>query len=397
MLSYWDHGATSDSELMNSAGIMSAADAHHAMPEVPATGGGGGGHHRYASVASLPSGIAGGSYTGAEHYHPYRAASMSMAGPGYHSAHHMGSGSMPYPSVSAPLSASPGFVYGASSSSSSMSYDTSYSQPPSSSSSYSPYVSYLPPSTSHDSRFYPLNPFEIKHRRRTTKTQFRVLESTFREIPKPNATLRKQISAQLDMPVRAVQIWFQNRRAKAKALEKKKGSAPTAGASGGGGGGGGSGGGGGGGGDESNRTAASGVVASSAGGHHTYPEGRYSTNATSQPYDRASTRLMDLPPIRMGEEFVPTTTAAPTLPSIDSSTSHRDRRQLPPPLLPSTLSSGMSLPSTTQAEANSTDSAHSTLSGALTDRSRLPAYPTRDSSRYDHSTQQPGRFWPSQP
>ncbi len=91
-----------------------------------------------------------------------------------------------------------------------------------SSSNHSQYVSYLPPALSHDSRFYPLNPFEIKHRRRTTKTQFRVLESTFREIPKPNAALRKQISAQLDMPIRAVQIWFQNRRAKAKAMEKKR-------------------------------------------------------------------------------------------------------------------------------------------------------------------------------
>ncbi|SNX84625.1 uncharacterized protein MEPE_03334 [Melanopsichium pennsylvanicum] len=87
----------------------------------------------------------------------------------------------------------------------------------------SQYLSYLPPAQNY-SRFYANpNPFEIKHRRRTTKTQFCVLESTFRDIPKPNATLRKQISVQLNMPVRAVQIWFQNRRAKAKAMEKKRG------------------------------------------------------------------------------------------------------------------------------------------------------------------------------
>ncbi|CAD6959357.1 unnamed protein product, partial [Tilletia caries] len=67
-----------------------------------------------------------------------------------------------------------------------------------------------------------LNPFEVKHRRRTTKTQFRVLEGTFKENPKPNAAVRKALAQQLDMPGRAVQIWFQNRRAKAKAQAKKE-------------------------------------------------------------------------------------------------------------------------------------------------------------------------------
>ncbi|PWN18239.1 Homeodomain-like protein, partial [Microstroma glucosiphilum] len=60
------------------------------------------------------------------------------------------------------------------------------------------------------------NPFEVKHRRRTTKGQFRVLEDTFQKTPKPSNEVRKAISEQLDMPPRAVQIWFQNRRAKAK-------------------------------------------------------------------------------------------------------------------------------------------------------------------------------------
>lgn len=152
---------------------------------------------------------------------------MSLTGPaaqqqyGHHYAHQSAAmgGAYASSSVSAQMAASPGFVY---SPSALPGYDAY--PPSSSSSSYSQYVSYLPPAmpSAHDSRFYPLNPFEIKHRRRTTKTQFRVLESTFHEVPKPNATLRKQISAQLDMPVRAVQIWFQNRRAKAKAMEKKK-------------------------------------------------------------------------------------------------------------------------------------------------------------------------------
>ncbi|PWY99862.1 Homeodomain-like protein, partial [Testicularia cyperi] len=77
--------------------------------------------------------------------------------------------------------------------------------------SYNPYGGGYP-----DSRYCYLNPFEVKHRRRTTKTQFKLLESTFHETPKPSAALRKQLSVQLDMPQRAVQIWFQNRRAKAK-------------------------------------------------------------------------------------------------------------------------------------------------------------------------------------
>lgn len=69
-----------------------------------------------------------------------------------------------------------------------------------------------------------LHPFEVKHRRRTTRNQFKILEATFQENPKPNATIRKSISAQLDMPLRAVQIWFQNRRAKAKAVAKREAS-----------------------------------------------------------------------------------------------------------------------------------------------------------------------------
>ncbi|UZJ52025.1 hypothetical protein CBS101457_001345 [Exobasidium rhododendri] len=73
-----------------------------------------------------------------------------------------------------------------------------------------------------DFRTQYLNPFEVKHRRRTTRMQFKVLETTFKENPKPNASTRKTLSQQLDMPVRAVQIWFQNRRAKAKTVARKE-------------------------------------------------------------------------------------------------------------------------------------------------------------------------------
>ena len=93
---------------------------------------------------------------------------------------------------------------------------------------------YPPPHHAHHVRDHPhahelgdfrsqyLNPFEVKHRRRTTRSQFKVLEATFKENAKPNATMRKNLSQQLDMPLRAVQIWFQNRRAKAKAVTKKE-------------------------------------------------------------------------------------------------------------------------------------------------------------------------------
>ncbi|KAK9767069.1 hypothetical protein K7432_003417 [Basidiobolus ranarum] len=62
------------------------------------------------------------------------------------------------------------------------------------------------------------NPFEVKHRKRTTRSQFSVLEKAFQENAKPNSTIRKELAQQLDMTPRGVQVWFQNRRAKAKNL-----------------------------------------------------------------------------------------------------------------------------------------------------------------------------------
>lgn len=63
------------------------------------------------------------------------------------------------------------------------------------------------------------NPFEIKHRRRTTKSQFKTLEMSFQENPKPNATVRRTLASKLGMTPRAVQVWFQNRRAKVKSTQ----------------------------------------------------------------------------------------------------------------------------------------------------------------------------------
>ncbi|RCH93841.1 hypothetical protein CU097_000698, partial [Rhizopus azygosporus] len=75
------------------------------------------------------------------------------------------------------------------------------------------------------------NPFEIKHRRRTSRAQLKILEKSFSENPKPNATVRRILAQQLDMTPRGVQIWFQNRRAKAKLLRRKSARTESADAS----------------------------------------------------------------------------------------------------------------------------------------------------------------------
>jgi hypothetical protein len=68
----------------------------------------------------------------------------------------------------------------------------------------------------HDFKPTFYDPFEVKHRRRTTRAQFKVLEKTFQENPKPSATIRRMLAQRLNMTPRGVQVWFQNRRAKAK-------------------------------------------------------------------------------------------------------------------------------------------------------------------------------------
>ncbi|PLW18576.1 hypothetical protein PCANC_09224 [Puccinia coronata f. sp. avenae] len=65
------------------------------------------------------------------------------------------------------------------------------------------------------------DPFQIKHRRRTTPAQLNILETQFQLNSKPDVALRKQLSDRLDMTPREVQVWFQNRRAKTKKLEKR--------------------------------------------------------------------------------------------------------------------------------------------------------------------------------
>lgn len=62
------------------------------------------------------------------------------------------------------------------------------------------------PATVDFRTFYPYNPSEVKHRKRTTRPQLKVLEETFKRETKPNAALRKQLAAQLEMTPRGVQV-----------------------------------------------------------------------------------------------------------------------------------------------------------------------------------------------
>lgn len=61
------------------------------------------------------------------------------------------------------------------------------------------------------SSFFSYRPNEVKHRKRTTRQQLKVLEETFKTTQKPDANVRKALAAQLDMTPRNVQVWFQNR------------------------------------------------------------------------------------------------------------------------------------------------------------------------------------------
>lgn len=74
------------------------------------------------------------------------------------------------------------------------------------------------PSGEFKPTFY--NPFEVKHRRRTSRSQVKILERAFMENCKPTALLRKNLARELNMSARSIQVWFQNRRAKLKSLMK---------------------------------------------------------------------------------------------------------------------------------------------------------------------------------
>lgn len=64
-------------------------------------------------------------------------------------------------------------------------------------------------------------PMPTRKRTRATAEQLAVLEDTFAVNVSPNGKLRKQLSERLQMSERSIQIWFQNRRAKVKHMQKR--------------------------------------------------------------------------------------------------------------------------------------------------------------------------------
>lgn len=91
----------------------------------------------------------------------------------------------------------------------------------------SPQSMHMDPTAVDFRAFYPYTPNEVKHRKRTTSAQLKILEGIFKRDTKPNAVLRNELAAQLDMTARGVQVWFQNRRAKEK-NKANKNAATTA-------------------------------------------------------------------------------------------------------------------------------------------------------------------------
>lgn len=63
-------------------------------------------------------------------------------------------------------------------------------------------------------------------RQRATPKQLSVLRSEFMINSTPNAKIREEIGRKIDMTERSVQIWFQNKRAKAKQFARKSASRP---------------------------------------------------------------------------------------------------------------------------------------------------------------------------
>ncbi|KZT42419.1 hypothetical protein SISSUDRAFT_41417 [Sistotremastrum suecicum HHB10207 ss-3] len=83
-------------------------------------------------------------------------------------------------------------------------------------------TAYIPqPKQDRPAPFFSYSPNTVKHRRRTTRAQRKVLEDAFRQNPKPSQYTRKNIMQITSMDRRAVQVWFQNRRAKEKKQANK--------------------------------------------------------------------------------------------------------------------------------------------------------------------------------
>ncbi|KAI8880776.1 homeobox-domain-containing protein [Backusella circina FSU 941] len=62
---------------------------------------------------------------------------------------------------------------------------------------------------------------DSKKRTRVSPSQLAILEETFNVSATPDSKMRKQLAQKLEMPERSIQIWFQNRRAKVKMLQRR--------------------------------------------------------------------------------------------------------------------------------------------------------------------------------
>ncbi|CAJ0768041.1 16559_t:CDS:2 [Entrophospora sp. SA101] len=60
-----------------------------------------------------------------------------------------------------------------------------------------------------------------KKRTRATPEQLAILEDTFKTNTSPNSKVREALAEKVSMSERSIQIWFQNRRAKMKAVQKR--------------------------------------------------------------------------------------------------------------------------------------------------------------------------------
>ncbi|CAG8468160.1 9420_t:CDS:2 [Ambispora gerdemannii] len=70
---------------------------------------------------------------------------------------------------------------------------------------------------------------QVKRRRRLNEEETNILMEVFRENNKPDPATRSQLAQRLNMSSRAIQVWFQNRRAKVKrnANESKNAAASS--------------------------------------------------------------------------------------------------------------------------------------------------------------------------
>jgi hypothetical protein len=64
-------------------------------------------------------------------------------------------------------------------------------------------------------------PTNNRKRTRATPEQLAILEETFKTNTSPNSKVREALAEKVNMSERSIQIWFQNRRAKMKAMQKR--------------------------------------------------------------------------------------------------------------------------------------------------------------------------------